>query len=136
VISAVAPLVGAELTPEQLADMSLEELLDSRVAVSSVSRRPGTVQQSPAAVTVITQEDIRRSGATSIPEMLRMAPGMDIAKVDSHQWAISTRGFNDLFANKLLVMMDGRSVYTSLFSGTAWDVQDVILDDIDRIEVV
>lgn len=127
---------AVDSTPDQLADLSLEQLLGATVTVNSVSRRPGSVQQSATAVTVISQEEIRRSGATSIPEILRMVPGMDIAKVDSHQWAISTRGFNDLFANKLLVMMDGRSVYTSLFSGTFWDVQDVVLEDIERIEVI
>jgi iron complex outermembrane receptor protein len=79
---------------------------------------------------------MRRSGATSIAETLRLVPGMDVAKVDSHQWAVSTRGFNDLFANKLLVMMDGRSVYTSVFSGTFWDAQDTMLEDVERIEVV
>lgn len=126
----------AEPTPTELAEMKIEDLLSAKVTVSSVARRPGTVDQSPAAITVITQEDIRRSGATSIAEVLRMVPGMDVANVDAHEWAISTRGFNGLFANKLLVMMDGRSVYTSLFSGTSWDAQDAILDDIDRIEVV
>lgn len=130
------PAFAVAATPDQLADLSLEQLLGANVAVSSVSRRPGSVQQSAAAVTVISQEEIRRSGATSIPEILRMVPGMDVAKVDSHQWAIGTRGFNDLFANKLLVMMDGRSVYTSLFSGTFWDVQDVLLEDVEHIEVV
>lgn len=133
---ALAKAPAAEVTPDQLADLSLEQLLNSPVMVSSVARRPGSVQQSSAAVTVITQEEIRRSGATTIAEILRIVPGMEVAKVDAHQWAISTRGFNNLFANKLLVMMDGRSVYTSLYSGTFWDVQDVILDDVDRIEVV
>lgn len=132
----LGPAWALASTPDQLADLSLEQLLGANVAVSSVARRPGSVQQSAAAVTVISQEEIRRSGATSIPEVLRMVPGMDVAKVDSHQWAIGTRGFNDLFANKLLVMMDGRSVYTSLFSGTFWDVQDVVLEDVERIEVV
>jgi iron complex outermembrane recepter protein len=134
-LSAGAAL-AAEVSPSQLADLSLETLLGSTVTVSSVARRPGSVQQSSAAVTIITQEDVRRAGATSIPEALRLVPGMQVARVDSHEWAVSSRGFNDLFANKLLVMMDGRSVYTSLFSGTFWDVQDTMLEDVERIEVV
>jgi iron complex outermembrane receptor protein len=133
-LSAEALMAAAD--PEALGDLSLEQLLSSPVTVSSVGRRPGSVQQSPAAITIITQEDMRRSGATSIAETLRLVPGMDVAKVDSHQWAISARGFNDLFANKLLVMMDGRSVYTSVFSGTFWDAQDTMLEDVERIEVV
>ena len=132
-----APLVSAaEPRLNQLADLSLEQLLNSTISVSSVARRPGSVQQSPAAVTIITGEDIRRSGDTSIAEALRLVPGMQVAKVDSHEWAISARGFNDLFANKLLVMMDGRSVYTSVFSGTFWDAQDTMIEDVDRIEVI
>jgi iron complex outermembrane recepter protein len=136
VLSMSGMVLAAQSPTDQLAEMEFEQLLNSAVTVSSVSRRPGSVQHSPAAITVLTQEDIRRSGATSIPEMLRLVPGMNVARVDSHQWAVSTRGFNDLFANKILVMMDGRSVYTSLFSGTFWDVQDTVIDDIDRIEVI
>src|SRR5687767_7764178 len=136
-ISSASPLISAaEPRLNQLADLSLEQLLSSPISVSSVARRPGSVQQSPAAVTIITGEDIRRSGDTSIAEALRMVPGMQVAKVDSHEWAISARGFNDLFANKLLVMMDGRSVYTSVFSGTFWDAQDTLMEDVDRIEVI
>ena len=89
-----------------------------------------------AAVSVLTHDDIRRSGATSIPEALRLVPGLDVARVDAHTWAISSRGFNDVFANKLLVMIDGRTVYTPLFSGVFWDEQDTVLEDIERIEVV
>lgn len=116
-----------------LTEYSIEDLMN--ISVTSF-RRPQTFSQSPAALSVLTQEDIRRSGATTIAEALRMVPGLDVARVDSHQWAISSRGFNDVFANKLLVMMDGRSVYTPLFSGVFWDVQDTMLEDIDRIEVV
>lgn len=127
---------AAEASADRLADLSLEQLLSSPITVSSVARRPGSVHESSAAVTVLTHEEIRRSGATTLPDVLRLVPGMDVARVDSHQWAVSARGFNDLFANKLLVMMDGRSVYASLFSGTFWDVQDTMLDDVDRIEVI
>ena len=120
--------------PAHLADLSVEQLLN--VKVTSVARREEAVSQSAAAIFVITQDDIRRSGATNIPELLRLAPGLDVAQVDPHTWAISARGFNDVFANKLLVLIDGRSVYTPLFSGVYWDVQDVMLEDLDRIEVI
>ncbi|MBM4053244.1 MAG: hypothetical protein FJ264_00940 [Planctomycetes bacterium] len=86
--------------------------------------------------TEITEEDIRRSGVTTIPELLRMVPGLNVAQIDTNRWAISSRGFNGRFANMLLVMIDGRSVYTPLFSGVYWDVQDTLLEDIERIEIV
>src|SRR5207237_9267073 len=89
-----------------------------------------------AAIFVITQEDIRRSGAASIPEALQMVPGLEVARIDENKWAIGSRGFNGRFDNKLLVLIDGRSVYTPLFSGVYWNVQDVMLEDIDRIEVI
>jgi iron complex outermembrane receptor protein len=117
-----------------LTEISLDELVNLKV--TSVSKQPEKLFQAPAAIAVITGEDIRRSGVTTIAEALRMAPGLEVARVDSITWAISSRGFNDLFANKLLVLMDGRSVYTPLFSGVYWDVQDTLLEDIDRIEVI
>ena len=104
--------------------------------VSSVSRQESTVGHSPAAVFVITNEMIRRSGAKEIPEVLRMVPGIDVAKIDSNKWAVTSRGFNGRFANSLLVRIDGRDVYTPLFGGTFWDVQDVLLEDVERIEVI
>jgi len=104
--------------------------------VSTVSRTESTVGKSPAAVFVITNEMIRRSGVTCIPEVLRMVPGLHVARADSHTWVITARGFSDRFANKLLVLIDGRSVYTPLFSGVYWDTQDVLLEDVDRIEVI
>lgn len=116
-----------------LTELSIEELINIPV---TIQRTTQSLSRSPAAISVITQDDIRRSGVTSIPEALRLAPGLEVARVDSHQWAISSRGFNDVFANKLLVMIDGRSVYTPLFSGVFWDVQDTVLEDIDRIEVI
>ncbi len=119
---------------EALLQMSLEELTD--IEITSVSKKSEKASEAAAAVFVITQEDIRRSGATSIPEALRLAPGIQVARSGSHQWAVSARGFNDQFANKLLVLMDGRSVYTPLFAGVWWDAQDTILEDIDRIEVI
>src|SRR5262249_6865563 len=87
-------------------------------------------------IQIITQDDIRRAGAKSIPEALRLASNLQVARIDSHQWAISARGFNASSANKLLVMIDGRTVYTPLFSGVFWDVQDTLMEDIDRIEVI
>jgi iron complex outermembrane receptor protein len=117
-----------------LKQLSLEDLMD--IDVTSVSRKSEKFSNVPAAVYVITAEDIRRSGATSIPEALRLAPGLTVAQVDARQWAVSSRGFNDLFANKLLVLIDGRSVYTPLFSGVLWDMRDVMLEDVDRIEVI
>ncbi len=104
--------------------------------VSTVSRQKSTVGKSPAAVFVITNEMIRRSGARSVPEVLRMAPGVQVHRIDSNKWAISIRGFADRFSNKLLVQIDGRSVYTPLFAGVYWDVQDVLLEDVERIEVI
>ena len=112
----------------------MEELLNT--TVTSVARREESIAQSAAAVHVITKEDIRRSGATRLAEVLRLAPGLQVARVDAHNWAVSARGFNELFANKLLVLIDGRSVYAPLFSGVFWDVQDVVLEDVERIEVI
>ncbi len=114
--------------------MSLEELMN--IEITSVSKKPQALSDAAAAIFVITQEDIRRSGISNIPEALRMVPGLQVARIDSNKWAVSSRGFNDFFANKLLVLIDGRSVYTPLFSGVFWDVQDVLLEDVDRIEVI
>src|SRR3979411_2847555 len=114
--------------------MSVEDLMN--VQVTSVSKRSQKLADAGAAIFVITQEDIRRSGATSIPEALRMVPGLQVARIDENKWAISSRGFNGRFANKLLVLIDGRSVYTPLFSGVYWNIQDVMLEDVDRIEVI
>lgn len=114
--------------------MTLEEL--SNIQISTVSKRSEPLNKAPAAVFVITREDIRRSGATSIPEILRLAPNLQVARVDSSQYAISARGFNSTTANKLLVLIDGRSVYTPLFSGVFWNVQDLMIENIERIEVI
>ncbi|NOY42625.1 MAG: TonB-dependent receptor [Planctomycetes bacterium] len=104
--------------------------------VTTVSRQKSTLGRTPAAVFVITNEMIRRSGARSVPEALRLAPGVQVARVSAGRWAISIRGFSGVFANKLLVQIDGRSVYTPLFAGVFWDAQDVLLEDVDRIEVI
>jgi len=118
----------------QLKGLSMEALMD--VEVTSVTRKKQKMAESAAAVYVINQEDIRRSGLQSIPEILRMAPGIHVARIDSSKWAITSRGFNGRFANKLLILMDGRSVYSPLFSGVYWDVQDMVLEDIERIEII
>jgi iron complex outermembrane receptor protein len=114
--------------------MSLEELMDQ--PVTSVSKTPEPYGQAPAAISVITSEEIRRSGAASIPEALRLADNLEVAQQNAHDWNISARGFNTDLANKLLVLVDGRTVYTPLFSGVLWDAQDYLLEDIDRIEVI
>ncbi len=115
-------------------ELSLQELMS--IEISSVSKKEQMLSDAPAAIFVITQEDIRRSGATSIPEALRMVPGVEVARIDANKWAITARGFNGIFANKLLVLIDGRSVYSPLFSGVFWSAQDTLLEDIDRIEVI
>jgi iron complex outermembrane receptor protein len=131
----VAPAAAAQAPGERsLATLSIEEL--ANLEVTSVSKRPQPRLSAAGAVYVITREQILRSGATSIPEALRLAPGVEVARIDSHTWAISIRGFNSTTANKLLVLLDGRSLYTPLFSGVFWDVQDTLLEDVERIEVV
>ena len=128
---------SALVSDDELLDLSLEELIALDVPdVTSVSKRKERLMDSPAAVYVLTDEDIRRSGVTSIPEALRMVPGVQVARLNSNTWSISTRGFNYIFANKLLVLIDGRTVYSPLFSGVNWDVQDTMLEDIARIEVI
>jgi len=119
---------------QALKRLSIEQLMN--LEVTSVSKRPERLAQTASAIQVITQEDIRSSGASSLPEALRLASNLQVAQLDSRQWAISARGFNSTSANKLLVLIDGRTVYTPLFSGVFWDVQQVTLADIDRIEVI
>jgi iron complex outermembrane recepter protein len=135
-LAAVLPRTGIadEVSTSSLKTLSVEELMN--VEVTSVARRPQKLLDSASAIQVITQEDIRRSGASSIPEALRLADNLQVAQKNSHDWGISARGFNTDLANKLLVMIDGRTVYTPLYSGVFWDVQDYPLEDIDRIEVI
>jgi len=123
-----------DLSPNEVLNMSLQDL--TNLEVTSVSKKAEKANEAAAAVFVITQEDIKRSGATSIPDALRMVPGIDVAQAGAHDWAVSARGFNDQFANKLLVMVDGRTIYDPLFSGVVWGIQDVMLEDVDRIEVI
>ncbi len=117
-----------------LLDFSIEELMN--IEVTTVSRRSQKLTEVSAAVFVITQDDIRRSGATSIPDALRMAPGVQVERVATDKWAVSVRGFNGIYANKLQVLMDGRSVYNSLFAGVQWEQQDTLMADIERIEII
>lgn len=119
---------------ESYLDLPLQDLLS--MEVTTVSKKEQSISETAAAVFVITQEDIRRSGVTSIPELLRAVPGFQVAQVDANTWAISSRGFNNIFANKLLVLIDGRTVYTPSFSGVYWDIQDTLLEDVERIEVI
>jgi len=126
-------LKSAEIN-EEFFDMSLEQLSD--INITSVAKKPQKLSLAAASIFVINQEDIKRSGVTTIPDALRMVPGVQVAKLDANKWAISIRGFNDIFSNKLLVLMDGRSVYSPFFGGAYWDTVDTILDDIERIEVI
>jgi iron complex outermembrane recepter protein len=130
---AASTSVGHAALPDY-ADLSLEQLM--KIEVTSAAKRPESILNTPAAVFVLTNEDIRRMGARSVPEALRMVPGLNVAQITASTWAISARGFNGRFANKLLVLVDGRTVYTPLFSGVYWDRQDTILEDIERIEVI
>src|SRR5580698_2499390 len=120
--------------PPDLTQKSLADLMN--IEVTSVSKKEQKTSQAAAAVFVISREDIAHSGALDIPDLLRMVPGLDVAQIDAANWAISARGFNGQFANKLLVMIDGRPVYTDTFAGVFWDSQNVPLGSIDRIEVV
>jgi iron complex outermembrane receptor protein len=132
--AALAHADNAASSISELKQLNVEDLMN--VEVTSVARHPEKILQAASAIQVITQEDIRRSGATSIPEALRLADNLQVAQKNSHDWAISARGFNTALANKLLVMIDGRTVYTPLYSGVFWDVQDYVLADIERIEVI
>ncbi len=125
----------AQQTPANgLSGLDLDQL--ARIKITTVSRKPEPISQAAAAVFVITQDDIVRSGATSLPEALRLAPGLQVARVGTREWAISSRGFNDQTTNKLLVLIDGRAVYSPLFAGVYWDVQDIPLGEVERIEVI
>jgi iron complex outermembrane receptor protein len=135
----VAPFLGgvvsaAESGGTDLTRLTLAELLE--VPVTVVSRTSSPLNQVAGAVHVITQDDIRRSGSQSLAEALRLAPGMEVAQVNSANWAVASAGFNDTYANKLLVLRDGRSLYTPLFSGTYWNQQTTLLPDVEKIEVV
>ena len=132
--SSWAEAVNEEEPVADLDSVSINELM--QMEVSSVSRKSQQLSDTAAAAFIISQEDIRRSGATSIPEALRMAPGVEVAQIGAGRWALTIRGFNGQYANKLLVLMDGRTLYTPLFAGVFWDQQDTMMEDIERIEVI
>jgi iron complex outermembrane receptor protein len=125
---------AADNSPAALKNLSLEEL--SQIEVTTPSKTPTRAFQTAAAITVLTGEDIKRSGANSIPEALRLVPGVEVARIDGNKWSIGIRGFGSRLSRSVLVLIDGRTVYTPLFAGTYWEVQDTLMEDIDRIEVI
>jgi iron complex outermembrane receptor protein len=125
---------SSQSPPGDLTQVSIENLMN--MEVTSVSKKEQPVLRTAAAVFVLTQEDIRRSGMTTLPDVLRLVPGLDVAQIDADNWAVSSRGFNGRFANKLLVLIDGRGLYSPEFAGVFWQAQDLMLEDIDRIEVI
>ena len=132
-VPAQAQVSSSESAPT-LRQLSLEDL--GKIDVTSASRHAEPVGEAAAAVTVITQDDIRRAGITTLPDALRLVTGLQVARINGQTWSVSARGFSNAAGNKLVVMIDGRNVYTPLFSGTFWDQQDLVLADIDRIEVI
>ena len=117
-----------------LAQVTIEQLMN--IEITSVSRKEQRLGDVPAAISVITHDDIRRSGMTSVPDLLRLVPGVQVAQINSNKWAVSVRGFNNLNSSKLLVLVDGRSIYNPLFSSVFWDTEDLMLEDVERIEVI
>jgi iron complex outermembrane receptor protein len=133
-LQAALPASAENKLGGSFADLTIEQLMDE--SVSSVSKRATKLSESPAAVSVITQDDIRRLGLTTLPEALRWVPGLDVARSSANQWAVSARGFNNQFSNKLLVLVDGRTIYSPAFGGVIWDLRDMAMENIDRIEVI
>jgi iron complex outermembrane receptor protein len=134
-----AALWGAALASAAEIDvfsLDLEQLLNTDITVTSVSNKEESLGRAAAAIHVLTAEEIRQSGARSIPDLLRLVPGLYVAQIDGGGWAVSARGFADRYNNKMLVLRDGRSVYSPFFAGTYWDLQDTLIDDIERIEVI
>ena len=132
-IALPSPVLAQSRVPD-LSQVSIEDLMN--IEITSASRKEQRAADVAAAVFVITHDDIRRSGMTTIPDLLRLAPGVNVAQINSNKWAVSVRGFNAMYANKLLVLVDGRSIYNRIFSGVLWDTEDLMIDDIDRIEVI
>lgn len=130
----VSSALASSETLNQYLDMDLAQLM--QVTITSVAKKPQALADTAAAVFVITQEDIRRSGVTSIPQALAMAPGLQVSRMSASKWSIAARGFGGYTSNKLLVLMDGRSLYTPAYSGTFWDAQNTLLEDVDRIEII
>lgn len=131
----MSPLAAQQAAaPPRLTELTLEQL--GEVRITSLSKLPDEAWRTPGAIHVITAEEIRRSGATSIPEVLRLAPGIEVARADADHWSIGVRGFGDQFSKSLLVLIDGRSIYTPLFAGIYWPAHDTLLQDVERIEVI
>lgn len=136
-LAATAPGIGKEQKPsEDLTQLDLATLMNMDVTITSVARKEGRLFESPASISVITAENIRRSGLSTLPELLRTVPGLTVARINSNEWAITSRGFNDQYATKLLVLVDGRTIYTPMFSGVYWNANDIVLEDVERIEVI
>jgi iron complex outermembrane receptor protein len=133
ILTIAGPLTHSQ-QPGDLTQKSLEDLMN--IEITSVSKKEQKTSEAPAAIFVISREDIRRSGALNVPDLLRMVPGVDVAQIDTGKWAISARGFNGQYSDKLLVLVDGRTVYTPVFAGVFWDSQNILLDTIERIEVI
>ena len=129
-----SPAARSQATRKDLTELNVEDLMN--IEVTSVSKKEQLASQTAAAIFVVSAEDIRRSGALNIPGVLRMVPGVHVAQLDANIWVISIRGFADRFGDKVLVLIDGRTVYTPTSSGVYWDQQDVPLEDIERIEVI
>ena len=125
---------SSQTPPGDLTQVSIENLMN--MEISSASKKEQRISRTAAAVFVLTQEDIRRSGMTTLPDVLRLVPGLEVAQINANNWAVTSRGFNGRFADKLLVLIDGRSLYSPEFAGVFWQVQDLMLEDIDRIEVI
>jgi iron complex outermembrane receptor protein len=137
VLATLLTMTGGALAQTSSPDLrlaTLEELM--KIEITSASRREQRAEEVPAAVYVIGRDEIRRSGLTSVPELLRLAPGVQVARINSNKWAVSVRGFNSLYSNKLLVMVDGRSIYNPAFSAVLWDTEDLMVEDIDHIEII
>jgi len=132
--SPTAPADEPQFAFESEFDLSLEELLATEI--TSVAGRAESILETPAAVTIITREEIRRSGHTSVVEALRLAPGVQVSRISANVWAVSVRGFNSRFSDKLLVLVDGRAVYNDLFAGVYWDENDIPIDEVQHIEVI
>jgi len=140
VLIVVLPLVAAAAWAEgpgrDLTDLTIEELMNIEITVTSAAKKPQKLTEAAAAISVVTGDQIRRAGVTSLSEAFRLVPGMHVARLDANKWAVASRGFNGRMANKLLVLIDGRHIYTPLFRGVFWEMQDTVLDDIDRIEII
>ncbi len=130
----IFPFVSSGYEKSDLISLELEDLMN--VEIETASKKIQKISDTPAAAFVLTTEDIKRSGATNIMDLLRLVPGVHVARIDANKWAITCRGFNGRFSNKLLVMIDGRTVYSPIFSGVLWDMQDIMVEDIEKIEVV